>query len=356
MTGRRINIVLMLLTVLTVGACHLRPLEDPSEMVKIRVDVNVKAVVNVTGHLRYSTNPRIDQLTKEKEDQLSTDMMRVLVYDPSSLKLVTESFITAKTVSENGDDILTGNLSISYGTFNLLVYNFDTPTTQIKNENNEGQILAYTNPLPAAQRYSILGTKTDDFENVSINYEPEHLLVAREQSVRVSPHDTVVVIHTEARSVIDTYYIQIHCENMQYASTKATAVITGLSPSNAIGLGIRTEDPTAAVCFDLKQSTDTSLPSENKDVLCAVFNTFGKIDHATSNLHVTFNVVDTGGNLQQKEVNLDKVFQTKEAIENHWLLVTETWVLEKPEVTPTGGGGFQPEVCDWDEVIGNITI
>ena len=357
MNRRKWHIVLLVLVAaLAIAGCHRRPLEEASNLVRIRVDVNVKAIINVANRLRYRNNPRIDEITQEKEDQMNTDMMRVLVYYPDSKKLYTQNFISAKTIDENGDQILSGTLGISFGNFDFLVYNFDTPTTQVKDENDETEILAYTNPLPASQRASVLGTKAGEFDGISINYEPEHLMVARLDNYRVSPHDTVIVIKTEARSIIDTYYIQIHVEGMQYATTKATAVITGLSPSNAFGLNLRTDDPSAAVCFDLKQSTDVTIAGDNKDVMCAVFNTFGKIDHVSSDLRVTFNVVDTGGNLQQKDVNLDEVFRTKEAIENHWLLIDETWVIEKPDVKPTGGGGFQPEVQDWDTVEGNITL
>ena len=143
---------------------------------------------------------------------------------------------------------------------------------------------------------------------------------------------------------------------MQYATTKATAVITGLAPSNAFGKGLRTDDPSAAVCFDLKQSTDVTIEGDNQDVLCAVFNTFGKIEEVSSDLRVTFNVVDVSGKLQQKDVNLDKIFKTKEAIENHWLLIDETWTIERPDPQPGSGGGFAPEVNQWETVEGNIVL
>ena len=164
------------------------------------------------------------------------------------------------------------------------------------------------------------------------------------------------MIRTTANTVVDTYYIQIHVEGMQYASS-ATAIINGLSPSNHFALNERTEDPTAAVCFDMIKSTDENLAGDNKDVLCAVFNTFGKIPEATSNLHVTFNVVDTGGNLQQKEINLDRIFKTEDAILHHWLLIDETWTIQKPDHTSgESGGGFKPVVDDWEEEHGDIIL
>lgn len=356
MDARRFHIVLLLLAIALVAGCHRRPLEDASELVRIRVDVNVKAITNITHRTRYKNNPRIDELTKEKEDQLRTDVVRCLVYNPQNGALLNQAFLTSKTYSEDGDQVLSGNLNISFGDFDFLLYNFDTPTTQVKGENREDQILAYTSPIPESQRKAMLGTKASVYDDVSINYEPEHLMVARRRNVRVSPHDTLVVIETEAFSIIDTYYLQIHVEGLQYATTRATAIITGLAPSNSFGLGQVTNDPSAAVCFDLRQSTDVTIEGENQDVLCAVFNTFGKIEGVSSNLHVTFNVVDVSGNLQQKDVNLDEVFKSKEAIENHWLLIDETWTIEKPDVPTPGGGGFQPVVGEWEESEGSITL
>lgn len=331
---------------LALCGCNRRPLEDMMEKIAIRVDVDVKAVSNVTCDVY---NPKVPI------PSTNTDMMRVMVYDPKSKNLLTQSFISNKTI-ENGDQVLSGMLNISYGNYDFVIYNFDTPTTQVSDENNEESIIGYTTEIPATMRTRFLGTKAEDFENVSVNYEPDHLMVAREHNLRVSPRDTLVVIRTTATSVVDTYYIQIHVEGMQYASS-ATAIISGLSPSNYFGINERTEKPTAAVCFDMMKSTDENIAGDNKDVLCAVFNTFGKVPDATSNLHVIFNVVDVAGNLQQKDINLDRIFKSQDAIEHHWLLIDETWTIVDPgHQTDQTSGGFKPVVDDWEEEHGDIVL
>jgi hypothetical protein len=341
-----VRMALAALILASAFSCIRRPLEDMIEQVAIRVDVNVKTVANVSCDI-YNENIPVPSV--------NTDMMRVMVYDPGTKNLLTQSFISNKTM-ENGDQVLSGMLNISYGNYDFLIYNFDTPTTQVTGESSEESILGYTSEIPEAMRTRYLGTKASDYENVHINYEPDHLLVAREHNLRVSPRDTLIVIRTTAQTIIDTYYIQIHVEGMQYASS-ATAIINGLSPSNHFGLNERTEDPTAAVCFDMVKSTDFRLPGENKDVLCAVFNTFGKIPEATSNLHVTFNVIDVAGNLQQRDINLDTVFKSQDAIEHHWLLIDETWVIQKPDDTQqNSGGGFKPVVDDWEEEQADIVL
>lgn len=354
MNKRMFILVFAVLMVAGTG-CHRRPLEDMMERISIRVDVNIKAVANITTHVYNEHIPMPD---------LNTDMMRVMVYDPKTKNLLTQSFISNKTISANGDQVLSGELNISYGNYDILVYNFDTPTTMVTGENNENTILCYTDPLPVSVRdyylSNLKATKAEDpYDGMSINYEPDHVLVAREENLHVSPHDTVVVITTTAETIVDTYYVQIHVENMQYA-TRAHALISGLAPSNLMGLNRRTLSPTTAVCFDLNMSTDSTIVGSNKDVLCATFNTFGKIEDVSSDLYVQFNVIDSGGNLQSKTFNLDTIFKTEDAIERHWLLIDETWTLTPPVTPPEppegSGGGFQPTVDDWEEEHGEIAI
>lgn len=364
---------LVLATLILVGvACERRPLLEQSEAVRIRIAVDVKTVLNVNTNIRnsvrlYGSN---STLWDEKIEQLTPEVMRVLVYDPDSDRLVAQSFITNNGYDEDGIQVFSGNLGISYGNYNFLVYNFDTPTTQVISENRESSIIAYTDEISPALRAKILGTRSDTkdgeeenvgdlYEDINIHYEPEHLLVANEPNVRISPHDTLVVVQTEASTVIDTYYLQVRVNGLQFASS-ATAVISGLSPSNKIGINERTVDPSAAVVFEMKKGYDLSIDDENQDVLCAVFNTFGKIEDVESDLFVTFNVYDTAGKLRQYTANLDSVFKSEEARLYHWLIVNEDClVIDIPDPTPNpqeGGGGFQPQVDDWQEETGEISI
>ena len=366
MTKRYIHILLAALVLLVSASCHRRPLEDPSDVVRIKIDVNVRAVTNVNANIRssvhlYGSNT---SLWDEKLDQLHPELMRVLVYDPDTDKLLAQSFISNTEIDANGDRVFSGNLGITYGNYNFLVYNFDTPTTQVTAENDESDILAFTTEISSSVRARLLGTKAndgviEDYAGISIRYEPEHLLVGNERDVRISPHDTMVVIHTEAKTVIDTYYLQVRVRGLEFAST-ATAVISGLSPSNHIGFNERTVDPSAAVAFELKKGQDTSLDGENKDILCAVFNTFGKIGNITSDLFVTFNVYDTAGNLLQYRANLDNVFESELAKKYNWLILDDSvLVIDIPDPgqghTQTSGG-FQPQVDDWEEETGEIIL
>lgn len=367
MTKTMRNVFLMLAVLVLSAACNRRDLNDANELVRINIKINVNAITNVTTNIRESVKPYGSNVSlwEPKLEQLDPKMMRVLVYDPASDRLLTQSFVSNEQIDAEGNKVFTGTLGISHGDYNFLIYNFDTPTTQVTAENMENSILAYTNEISPSARAAYLGTKAEDGEtadpyaNVSIRYEPEHLLVANRRDVRISPHDTLVVIETEARTVIDTYYIQIRVDGLQFASS-ATAVISGLSPSNHIGLNERTIDPSAAVVFEMQKGQDMEIPGENKDVLCAVFNTFGKIDEISSDLFVTFNVFDTAGKLRQYTANLDTVFDSELAHLYNWLIIEDTYIVipdpQGGQPDNPSGGGFQPKVDDWDEEVGEIVL
>ena len=94
-------------------------------------------------------------------------------------------------------------------------------------------------------------------------------------------------------------------------------------------------------------------------MLCAVFNTFGKINEITSNLFVTFNVYDTAGKLRQYTANLDTVFDSELAHLYNWLIIEDTHiVIPDPHggQTEQSDGGFRPVVDDWDEKHENIVL
>ena len=102
-------------------------------------------------------------------------------------------------------------------------------------------------------------------------------------------------------------------------------------------------------------NTDPNTPEGgNEQVLCAVFNTFGKVPDGDSELHITLSVLTRDGQTHQKVVDMRPIFATEDARLRHWLLIDEVW--EIPEPIGTGGGGFTPDVEDWDDVEETIPI
>lgn len=346
MNKSRLIRALLGLSVLTLApvACERRPLYDPEERIRISVEVDVDNISNVTCDIY---NPKLEV------PDLTTDMMRVLVYGPTSKALLTQGFISEKSTAANGHQVISGTIEVGYGDFDIVSFNFDTPTTTTRDENAEGSLTAYTDEIPASVKASYL-TKATDFAALPAYYDPEHLFVSREMGYHISQRDTLVTIYTQARTIIDTYYIQIRIAGLQNVAN-ATGVVSGLSPSNAFVANVRATSPSSGIYFDLSKSTDEHLAGENKDVICALFNTFGKIDSATSD--VLFTVTDVNGEVHQKTVNLDTIFKSEDAIKHHWLLIDEIWEIDVPDPTPgTSSGGFQPEVGDWESQEGGIDL
>ena len=178
--------------------------------------------------------------------------------------------------------------------------------------------------------------------------------MAREEVSIPSVKDEYLIT-TEARTIIDTYYIQLRLVNGQYASN-AVAMITDLAPSNRFGMSEPEFGLYAGTYFEMYRSVDARIRAGENDVLCAVFNTFGKRpDHIAptveSQLYISFNVLTHDGNSVEMTLDMDSIFMTPQAREKHWLLIDKEIVLPKPE-----SGGFKPGVEGWDEQIGEIEI
>lgn len=329
-----ISVIAVLLT-----ACDATIHEYPqtiNDEIEVRVILNTDGVSNVTCDIYNETLPR---------PTMDTEMMRVLFYDPESGCMSSQCFISQKTVTPEGYEVVYGRTHLSPGDYIMLAYNFDTETVQVENENSLSEINAYTPEIPD-YLYSLL----QDSGEGEVFQSPEHLLVARKE-VRVEASPQMQVIEAEARTVVDTYYLQIRVRGLQYAST-AKATLSGMSSSNRFGIGERDSDPSRTM-FDLSGGIDTNIADENKDVLCTLFNTFGKVEGVTSNLTVRFDVITSDGTQYVKTLDISPTFLTEDARERHWLLID--YVLEIPEPHHEGGG-FDPGVDDWDEIHDYIKI
>lgn len=344
----------IVLVALAAVSCEWRPLIDPSDSLELKVAIELKTVLNVNTSI-YNENIPVPELKSE--------MFRVIFYDTETGAVVSQAFLSEPMVNSEGKNCLGGSVKINPGKYNMVCYNFDMTDTYIRNEDNQQTIQAYTNPISDAvkARYAKSlrakgGSEQQDldYDNMDILYEPEHVIVAREIGLEIKQHTGLLVIETEANTVVDTYYLQVHVEGVQWASS-ASAVISSMAPSNHVGLAQRDTVNSCALFFNLQKSTDDHIQGDNKDVLCTLFNTFGKIPSEHSDLSITFNVITTDGKSYDYLIDMDDVFLTEDAIKRHWLLINKTIVIPEPE-KPETGGGFAPVVDDWTEVHGEIII
>ena len=179
-------------------------------------------------------------------------------------------------------------------------------------------------------------------------------MVAAEPELRVDAHHKDEVIEMDAHTVVQSYYIQIRITGYENLASNAAAqaVLSGLSQSVLLKDGTRSQEP-VSVYFELQRSRDKKRSEEPEMVLCAVFNTFGRLDEEPSELKVTFSALARNGETHQKVVDMAPVFETEDARLRNWLLIEEVWEIPDDMVS---GGGFGPLVNAWEDIEDYIYI
>lgn len=336
---RWVMILQFVLGVFLLFSCERRPLIDPDDAAMLKVRLVTEGINNVTCNIY---NPDIERPT------ITSDMLRVLIYGPEGQPILSQGFIQNKSVDANGYEVFTGPLVLGIGEYQLLSYNFDLDAVNIQDEGSYNTIKATAVEAPNSL-YNRFGSRAEDLG--SIFYSPDHVMVARAPELIVEPHTDVQSIELDAYTVVDTYYFQIRVTGIENMAPKAAcqAVLTGVTASNCIGPNVRNLDESASLYFELQRSTDPHAPEGTSDnVLCAVFNTFGKIPDAESKMHLTLSVLTRDGETHQKVIDMSHIFESEDARQRHWLLVDDVWEIPTP--IESGGGGFQPSVDDWDDI------
>lgn len=308
-------------------SCHRRPLEDPSELTRVKVIINTDSIKNVTSDIY---NDKIERQTIEPE------AMHALFFKKDNDDVVSETFITNITTEPDGRRALTGDVYLPKGEYRMLIYDYGTEETIVKDFYHYSEALAYTDEAPYTVK-SRFPTKTG--ETVGILNEPDHLMVSSNNSEVIPYHKDVHTIITEANTVVESWYIQIKVDGLKYVSS-SQAVLSGLVSSNLIASNTRIDSPEASVWFKLQKSDDNGVP-----VICAIFNTFGRIPESTNNLTVSFNIITTDGRVVKCEYDISDLFLSENAIKHQWLLLEDTIHIDPPPQK----GGFEPSVEDWEE-------
>lgn len=322
------------------ASCDRRELVDMDHRTNVSVLVNIDAVSNVTCDV-YNEKvalPKIEPVA-----------MHVLFFDAAKKKLAAESFINELSYDSEGNRILNGKISLLPGNYKMLIYDFGTEATIVDDYYIWDECKAYTNEISPTLKRSLL-SKSDNksIEEAYIVYEPDHLVVAVNENEYVPYHEGMHTVRAEARSVVESYYLQIKVDGLEYVSS-AQAILSGMVNSNRISSNTRVVEPEATIWFDMEKSDDKGVP-----VICTVFNTFGRIEDSHNDLEVTFDIKTHDGRIVQHTFDITDLFSTPECKEHHWLLLEQTITIDPP--ASTGGGAFAPEVDDWDEENRDIYI
>lgn len=311
--------------------CEFRPLEDPNRGVNIRVKVNVNTVSNVTAHIYNEKIP---------VPEIYPDAMHVLFYEEGGDKMVSESFITKREMGTDGTCTMSGFVNILPGTYRMLIYSFGDNYTKVNDYKSWSQVYASAVEVSdnITNRYKTLATLNSRTSPV-VTHTPDHVVVARNAEEKIPYYSDSYTIHAEATTVIDTYYLQIKVDGLQYVST-AKAFLSGMASGNLLSKGELIADSESILYFKLEKSEDQGEP-----VLCAVFNTFGRLEDSVNSLSITLDVATVDGRSESYTYDITDLFHSELCQKYHWLLLEERMQVQKP----SGGGGYGPGVTDWEE-------
>lgn len=326
---RRWIIVAMVMAMAAVS-CQRRQFADWTTGVNLKLDIHTEIVNSGTVPM--------------------PEIMRVDLFDPSTGDLKHTDYVGPQG----------GYIYPPPGTYNMIIYNFGTEATIVRNERHYNKVEAYTNEVSAFLKSQIAEflksrakakasrerTKVEDDEE-RIVYEPDHLFVGRVESLEIpaileEDEDREITIEVDAKSVVETWKVSLpNIEGLQWVRD-AVAIMSGQVGSYFIGTD-SDSDEVVSIYFELKKN-------EAEGTLVGQFNTFGKHPREKSELSFDINITDTAGESHHFHFDVDDHFEDNP---DFHIVVEEEIVIEEPKVE---GGGFAPKVEDWENVNTDIIL
>ena len=131
----------------------------------VRVVLNTDSIANVTcGIYNDRIVPSLGM----------PDIFRVMFYERDTHEAVSQAFITRGGIDADGRGYYEGKVFVNPGSYDMVCYNFDTPSTLVRGENYKSSLEAFTSEI-ADNIYSRFESRADAPEPV-LYYEPAHLL------------------------------------------------------------------------------------------------------------------------------------------------------------------------------------
>lgn len=312
---KRVLYALMLLCIITTG-CKRRPLTTADYTVIVNIEIE-RDIVNY-------------------EMPHDPSLMRCVFYDSESGAFVTQAFLPPTG----------GQVSlIPARTYDVLVYNFDTETTWLEDENWWHKIYASTSLIPDSFKTK-LRSRTSKADEENIVYDPDHLFVGRAEDVFIpsrSVEAPTVYIDLYCETVVETWLLEVRTVTGVENIGSIAAVVTGLAGSNRIAFDERSQEY-VSVYFDNQVIDDNG-------VLTARFNTFGHNPDIAVPQVLSLVFTDIAGKGRTFDFDVSDQFpDNKEQIIR---IVTE---IDIPKPMTSGDGGFVPKVDEWDDINTDIII
>ena len=312
---RHISFYVLMLAMLFCS-CERRPLTEADYEVMVNITLD-KNIVNYT----------VDK---------DPTLMRCVFYDSNSGNYVTQAFLPPEGGIVN---------LIPSKTYNILVYNFDTESTWLKEETSYQRIYASTSLIPDSFRTKLRSRSTKGDEE-QIVYDPDHLFVGRLNNVFVpsrSVHADMFVIDIEAKSAVQSWRIEADTVTGVENIGSIAGVITSLARKSFIGLGTLSEE-IASIYFD------NPVVDENGH-LTASFNTFGRNPECVEDQELSLVFIDVAGKGRTFTFTV-----TEQMINNKEQVIRLNAEIDIPKPMNDSAGGFVPKVDEWDDVNTDIHL
>ncbi|MBQ8423819.1 MAG: DUF5119 domain-containing protein [Coprobacter sp.] len=329
-------------------SCEHRPLLDPYNVHYIRVYID-EQIKNVTyGFYDESRN----RPTYERPR-----ILRIVLTEPVTGNIVTERYLQSTGEDERGYYI-DGYIAAKEGEYNLMVYNFDTEKTFVRNDRQFYDMTAYTSSVSNGY-YQYFPTVSSQLAEPEIRYIPDHFFLVSCQPIEIQKNVAIDTLRTNegdfftAAPLTLSYYLQIRIKGLEYVSS-AVSLLSGMAGSATLYDRRMVADDAVSLFFtmeytDVKRSRDADCSSA---VLYTTFNTFGKLPDEPTIYTLNLEFMRTDGTTQVETIDITSMFDTP-------LVRDERWILLEHEIEiapPLDGGGMTPDVEEWSDVWSDIQI
>ena len=360
----RYRIPFFIVIMMMMLSCQHSPLYDLNNTHYIRIYIN-DSIQNINKGL-YHEDVKV-------KDMHLPEVMRVILSDKTTGQVVSERFLQHTGRDARGY-YLDGYIGAPEGNYKLMAYNFGTETTQIRGEYNYYDMTGYTNHIspmyyPLLPRLDV--NKKPSYDEQNILYDPDHLWVVTDEDVKVRDQmhiDTLYAADNKyynAETIVDTYYIQVRVRGAQWISS-SVSLLTGMANAKVMHNREMIGTPPAMVYFEMQErdSKKVSVPNNTpiegnlieteEAVIYATFNTWGKLPDVESFFRITFSFGISDGSNQTETMDITPLFTSDEARNHRWIIIDKVIEINAPEVEE--GGGFSPEVDDWDEIETDVIL
>jgi len=317
------------------ASCQRVPLYDAESSIYLELSPKLDVGLTVPDPIDLQANPQYNS----KVHIARPSHMVACFYDSETHALVDKEYVEAE-----GGYIT----SLSAGTYDMLVYQLGTLSTQAEKDDVRDDLRAFTSDITASTgrwRRSA-GIDMTKANNDNVIAEPDHILVARLADVVIPEHvgtDGPMVIRADAVSSVETYtFIADNINGIENVRS-VQALVTGQASCKYLWLSNYPLTPVNLLT--------TAVVDRVHNCFYGVYDTFGNL---SGKVYINIIVITNDG--EEHIFTSDVTDQVNDPSNDDHTIDIDDLI----DVTDTGGGsdlgGYDPLVDDWDDEVIDIDI